>query len=452
MTADQKPQRRAPRTMEFTELALKRLNVAKLIAQASKEAGKPVSQVQIWDTGTNGQRGLSVLLSSGGTKTFLVTFYLNGKAATAKLGRVGDMPLAKARALTAEYRAKAQEGIDPRPLLRHQRGQAKAKKQHQQTDENGQGDGDPDTASNYRVVVEQFIELYAKPHQRSWDATERALLKSIPKDWLKKDITAISRRDALTMVDRLVKDGHGPKAKVTVAWLRKLWRWAFEREIVAAPIMDAVKVRYQKRPRDRVYSDDDIKAVWNAADQLTPAEASYIKLALLLAPRKTALAAMRWADLDNADQPTLWTTPHEYTKSRKTSDARRYFTPLPPLAQRILKPLKGDGDRVFPSLTVYETPAQRPWFDSSRLVARLVKHGAPKDFAFHALRHTLATWLQNQGHSEWERGLVLNHSGTGSVTAGYSHGYPLDLKRTLLEKWADHVERLVQPEGVTVLR
>jgi hypothetical protein len=46
----------------------------------------------------------------------------------------------------------------------------------------------------------------------------------------------------------------------------------------------------------------------------------------------------------------------------------------------------------------------------------------------------VATWLEKQGHSEWERGLVLNHSDSG-VTAGYSHGYPLDRKRELLEKW-----------------
>jgi hypothetical protein len=59
--------------------------------------------------------------------------------------------------------------------------------------------------------------------------------------------------------------------------------------------------------------------------------------------------------------------------------------------------------------------------------------------------------VAERGSGEWERGLALNHSGSGSVTAGYSHGYPLDLKRTLLTKWADHVERLVQPEGAALL-
>jgi integrase len=87
------------------------------------------------------------------------------------------------------------------------------------------------------------------------------------------------------------------------------------------------------------------------------------------------------------------------------------------------------------------------------LKVKLVKAGAPQDFMAHAFRHTIATWLENKGRSEWERGLVLNHSGGGSVIGGYSHGYPVELKKTMLVEWAEHVERLVSPgEGVARLR
>ena len=74
-----------------------------------------------------------------------------------------------------------------------------------------------------------------------------------------------------------------------------------------------------------------------------------------------------------------------------------------------------------------------------------------RELWFHAWRDTIATFLQNAGHSKWERGLVLNHAESG-VTADYSHGYPLKLKLELLTKWADHVEGLVQPQGVALLR
>jgi hypothetical protein len=61
---------------------------------------------------------------------------------------------------------------------------------------------------------------------------------------------------------------------------------------------------------------------------------------VLLAPRKTALAGMRRSDLDDIDNPTLWTTPFELTKSKKSASKKRvYLTPLPALAQRIVKGL-----------------------------------------------------------------------------------------------------------------
>ena len=81
----------------------------------------------------------------------------------------------------------------------------------------------------------------------------------------------------------------------------------------------------------------------------------------------------------------------------------------------------------------------------------LVRAGAPEDFLLHTFRHTIATWLENSGRSEWERGLVLNHFSGGSVTGGYSHGYPLDLKRAMLAEWSDHIEQIVTPAGIARL-
>lgn len=351
------------------------------------------------------------------------------------------MTLQKARALTAEYRNKAQEGIDPRPLRLNGK-QAQRKQERERTAASASG-------TLYRDVVAQFIELYAKPRQRSWDDTQPVLVKNCA-IWLDRDIKTITEGDAQALIDSYAAEGHGPKAEVTLAWLRKLWRWAFKRKFITAPIMDTVEVEYEKKARDRRYSEDEIAAIWEAADKLDPIEGGYVKLVLLLAPRKRELALMRRSDLDNAESPTLWTTPFEHTKARKktsTTRQRVYLTPLPRLAQRILMGLiNGDGDRVFPTLPIYSTAAGRQWFDSNRLIKRLTKHGAPQDFTFHACRHTLATWLHERGHSDWECGLVLNHSSTGSVTgAHYLHSTALELKAKPLTKWAEHVEGLTQP-------
>ena len=92
---------------------------------------------------------------------------------------------------------------------------------------------------------------------------------------------------------------------------------------------------------------------------------------------------------------------------------------------------------------------QVPWGVAG---AQAGEAGGPQTFSYHTARHTVATWLENEGHSERERSLVLNHAGGGNVTAGYSHGFAGKLKLELLSRWSDHVERLVQPEGVSLLR
>jgi integrase len=154
----------------------------------------------------------------------------------------------------------------------------------------------------------------------------------------------------------------------------------------------------------------------------------------------------------------IWTTPYELTKSKKGTKRdkrRRYETPLPPLAQRIFKGIpKRHPTLVFPGLRIHYSIADRPTLDGHAIRRQLINNGAPKDFAFHTMRHTLATWLQEQKYSEWACGLVLNHSGSGSVTERYSHGRfgPLEVKLEMLTAWANHVEGLVQPKGARVLR
>jgi hypothetical protein len=101
--------------MPFTDLGLLRLTFERALALASALAGEPVKvqQIQIW---SEDDEGLSILFSSGGTKSFMGTFYLNGRPVTAKLGRVGKMSLKDARDRVEEFRVDARRGNDPRQL------------------------------------------------------------------------------------------------------------------------------------------------------------------------------------------------------------------------------------------------------------------------------------------------------------------------------------------------
>jgi integrase len=157
------------------------------------------------------------------------------------------------------------------------------------------------------------------------------------------------------------------------------------------------------KERDRVYSSEEIKAIWAAAETLGPEEQAYVKLLLLLAPRIGELAFMKWSHLNDHENPTLWTVPHELVKMKKSSPKRTvYKIPLPPLAQRIFKSLPKNSDFVFPTLSLRRHKVDQT-FEAYTTVRRLKKAGAPADFFPHAIRHTIATWLENDSRpkSRW---------------------------------------------------
>ena len=290
-------------------------------------------------------------------------------------------------------------------------------------------------------VIDGFIKTYAMPRQRTWKETERTL-KTNCADWLDRPVESITKAEVYDLLDGFIADGHVYKAARTLSWLRKLFRWAAKRDIIESSIIEGVEIDFEERKRDRHYSDSEVAAIWRAAGKLSPIEEGYVKLTLLLGVRKNELAGMRHAEFDDAEKPTLWTVPNERTKTRKTRRQERvYVVPLPKLAQQIVVGIpKVDADLVFPG-----RHHGKPMHPGSPLQRKIRELSGVSDWTYHACRDTIATWLQDQGHSEHERGLVLNHAET-SITAEYSHGYPVKLKRKLLERWAEHVENLVRPD------
>ncbi len=371
-----------------------------------------------------------VRLYPSGKRSFVLSYRnARGKKRLLVLGRYGaDLTLAQARSKVVKERGRITEGADPV-------GERKAARATSLM---------PD--ATFREVLDSFIDKYAKPRQRTWKDTDRTLRVNCA-GWLDKPLSTITETDAYELLDGFIAQGQDAKARVTLAWLRTMFRWAAKRKIVEHSIMYQIEIEIERKVRKRAYASNEVKAVWKAATKLDPIEAGFVKLVLLLGVRKSELAGMRRSEFDDPDKPTLWTVPHERTKTRKSQKEERvYLVPLPKLAQRLIKGLpRLDDDLVFPG-----RDSGKPLVPETALKAKVREKSKVADWTYHACRDTISTWLQDQGHSKYERGLRLNHAESG-VTADYSHGYPVELKRELLEKWADHVAQEVQPKGAVLL-
>ena len=404
-----------------------RTNEPVKLTKRTVDAAKPRDrEYMLWDTEIKGF-GLKILPS--GRKTYLLKYRTrSGVPRKPQIGVHGDITPDKARNIASDWRADIAKGGDPSQQRRDSR-------------QTGLRPG-----STFREVVDEFIEKYARRRQRTWQETERTL-KTNCAEWLDRPITTITKADAYGLLDGFIASGKEAKARVTYAWLKTLFRWAVKRDILESSIIEGVEIEIERKVRQRFYSDGEVKAIWGATQRFDPLQAGFVKLNILLGVRKGELAGMRRSEFDDPTDPTLWIVPHARTKTRKSQTRERvYIVPLPKLAQRVLKSLpKLDEDLIFPG----QEPG-KPMVSTAGLCHLVREHSGVKDWTHHACRDTVATWLKDQGHSEYERGLVLNHS-ESSVTADYSHGYPVDLKRELLEKWARHVETLVQPEGAVLL-
>ena len=190
---------RAPKNVKpLTDLGIKHLNAGKHLdkvnADRAKRGLKPATQDLIWDSA---QKGLALLIGQR-TKTFRCQFRLADQYVMGTIGRFGELvaktkengQISKARKIAQEWRAIAKEGIDPR----------------------GQQHGQHGGKLTFGTVVDEFIELHARPKQRTWDQTEGFSRAAAS---LNRPIAAITEAMVHNLLDGFVAAGHGHKARVT---------------------------------------------------------------------------------------------------------------------------------------------------------------------------------------------------------------------------------------------
>jgi integrase len=111
-----------------------------------------------------------------------------------------------------------------------------------------------------------------------------------------RDFRSIRRSDVAKLMDS-VSDTAGPTAADEVLNIvRAICRWYSSRSddyvIPIAPNMRRTSAK--ERARDRVLTDDEIRAVWNAASGTF---GGIVKLLLVTGQRRTTVAAMKWDDV-----------------------------------------------------------------------------------------------------------------------------------------------------------
>jgi integrase len=371
------------------------------VRQAIAKEGK---RVEVWDEKIP---GFGVRISASGVKTFVIMYYVGGNKRRLTLGRYPFMSLADARRQAIATLNQVAQGGDPHTERRT-------------------------GLSPYAFVdvVDEFVRVHCARHYRSNHAreTERVLRSRFVARWEGRDIRDIGRADILRVIDEAVDAGTPSAANHALAAIRKFLNWCVERGVVESNPCGRLSRPAPVNTRDRVLSDDEVAAVWTAAQELSTPFSQIVRLLLLTAQRRGEVVGMRWREIDWKEH--TWTIPPSRTKNKRTQTL-----PLSALAIELLRSVPKLHDQfVFPARG-NETATPSGFSKTKR---RLDDLSGVTSWTLHDLRRTTATHMARDGTAPHVIERILNHSTgvLGGVAGIYNRFEYLPEMRLALDQWA----------------
>jgi integrase len=235
-------------------------------------------------------------------------------------------------------------------------------------------------------------------------------------------------------------DEAGPSANRTMTALHKFFGWAVEQDFIVVNPVTGLKPIVKETPRDRVLSDDEIRAIWKACDAIGSAMSDATKMLFLTGRRLREVTAMRWEEVDGSE----WRLPAARTKNQRDA-----ITPLSPTALAIIKERpKFDGSAfVFTSYGKSEVKGY------SKFKAEADRRIQIPAWKLHDIRRTVATNLQRLGVRLEVTESVLGHvSGSRAGVVGIYQRYDwAEEKRVALSRWADRLADIVAGRASNVV-
>jgi integrase len=280
-------------------------------------------------------------------------------------------------------------------------------------------------------VISNFTELYAKPKNRRWKAQAATLRKFA--SLANRPVAEITRSDIARVLDHIAVNGAPIGANHALAAIKKVLSWATDRGVINSNPLVGMKAPAKSQSRERVLTDDEVRALWQATADMDYPFGPVYRLLLLTGQRRGEVAQMRWSQIDLSR--ALWTIPAEMAKN-----GRAHEVPLSSAALEILQSLP----RFVGSDYVFTTTGVTPISGFGRTKGRLDLAMGVSDWWTHDLRRTAASGMARIGVAPHIIEKVLNHvSGEISgVAAVYNrHGYQTE-KRDALDLWAREIGRV----------
>lgn len=407
-------------TKKLTDLSIEKL--------APPDSGR----LEVWDALLP---GFGVRVSHRGPKRFFIMYRSpihltdagNRKQRRLDVGTYGKVSLSDARELAREYFDTVNRGLDPADE------KEKAAEEERKRIELERG-------SSFSAVANDFFRVYAG---RKWKSGRG--VKEVKSHIEKranpvigdKPISKVSLHDINQILDATAADAPVAANRVR-SHLNKIFNWAISRGEYG---LEHNPVTITERPtkeksRERVLSDDELKALWQGCDAITPNHGAFVRLLMLTGQRRSEVAAIKRSDIVGQD----WTIPGIEVKANGAN-----VIPLSSLAMDTLAgvPILNSSDYVFPArgnpnkhLSGYKFVKQK-----------LDQASGVQDWRLHDIRRTCSSNFARLGVAPHISEMILNHSlgktGGGTFETYNRYSY-LPERREALQQWSDYISEVVR--------
>jgi integrase len=398
----------------------------------------------------DGVRGLALRVSPAGAKTWTLRYRTRaGEQRRHTIGAYPDIGLADARKAAEMVLGDVAGGGDPAKTRREVKAAARSRKLHTFSD-----------------LLDAYFEdsavgkhrPNARPKRASTIAMERGYADRFLRPKFGKTAVAdVHRHDVRRLIDDIEANSTAV-ARITRNVIRQVFNYAIRSELVSQNPAQFAQVG-REASRERVLSDDELRAAWKAAAapdaikdlDVAPATGLALCFAILTLQRGGEIVGLHSGEIDR--KARTWTIPGGRTKNHRT-----HVVPLSKPALDVLgrayeltghRPDKWDGF-AFPSPRDGKAHIDRRAL--SRALAKIRAAIKLADITPHDFRRTGSTNLTGEriGVSRFIVSRVLNQisdtGGAAAATGVYDRNEYLPEKRRALDAWAELVLGIVAAE------
>lgn len=366
--------------------------------------------------------GFSVRVAPNGRKTFCALYVRDGRKTRVSFGKWPAVSLEEAHKKHRALLTQLDRNEDPAAAARKRRA---------------------------GLTVEALVEKYLDEHVAGLRVNTRVNLRSVLQRyvvpaWGSWKMGAVTRADAKELLRAVSAQGTPQAANHVHAALSAIWNWALSEELADASPIAGLRRPHPTARRDRVLTDEELRAVWRGLVSLGETGVSRaLRLILLTGQRPSECAGMDWSEVAREVSGWWWTVPAARAKGKKA-----HRVPLTDTALGLLGTVRSAGP-VFERPTGGAPITARPMGDTMRehLAAWGILGEAAKP---HDCRRSVATGLAKLRVPRETIARVLSHEVPG-ITSVYDVWHHDGAKREALQLWDEHLARVLADDVAPVV-